>query len=317
MKLSVIIPTHNPDRERLGRTLEGLARQTLPRAFWEFLLVDNASASPLSREMISNVHPEHCNILHEPELGLSSARRCGFRNVTGELAVLVDDDNVLAPDYLEQVVKIFDEHPKLGAAGGRSLPEFQITPPPWIAEFIGLLACRELGAEAKIADGFKDESPKTYPPCAPIGAGMAIRKVALAAWMQEASADKFSDRRGHELTSGGDNDIIFTILESGWDVGYFPELSLAHLISASRLQPEYLAKLNRGIAKSWMQVLAKHQCNPWPPIPRWTVPLRKLKAWFAYRAWAGSAERIRWAGACGHFEGRANTPQYIPNHVFY
>jgi len=113
-----------------------------------------------------------------------------------------------------------------------------------------------------------------------------------------------SDRRGNELTSGGDNDIVLSILESGWDVAYFPELSLTHLIPATRLQPEYLARLNHGIAKSWMQVLSKHQCNPWPPIPAWTVRIRKMKAWFTYRAWAGPVQRICWSGACGHFEGR-------------
>jgi hypothetical protein len=69
-------------------------------------------------------------------------------------------------------------------------------------------------------------------------------------------------------------------------------------------QRDYLARLNRGIAKSWMQVLRKHDANPWSPIAPWTVPLRQFKAWFTHRAWSGPAEFIRWQGACGHFEGR-------------
>ena len=30
-----------------------------------------------------------------------------------------------------------------------------------------------------------------------------------------------------------------------------------------------------------------------------------MKAWFTFRAWRGPAERIRWQGAIGQFEGRA------------
>jgi hypothetical protein len=71
------------------------------------------------------------------------------------------------------------------------------------------------------------------------------------------------------------------------------------------LSPGYLARLNRGIQKSWMQVLSLHEANPWPQIPNWTVPLRKFKAWIRHRAWSGPIGQIRWQGACGHFEGRA------------
>ena len=112
------------------------------------------------------------------------------------------------------------------------------------------------------------------------------------------------DRRGAALTSSGDNDIIFSVLRSGWQVAYFPDLTLTHLIPANRLQPDYLARLNRGIQQSWQQVLRRHGASPWPAIAPWTVPLRQAKAWFAYRAWSTPAARIRWQGACGHFEGR-------------
>jgi len=70
------------------------------------------------------------------------------------------------------------------------------------------------------------------------------------------------------------------------------------------LTPDYLERINHGIQKSWLEVLALHNASPWPPIPAWSLIPRKIKAWFAYMAWRGPAERIRWRGACGHFEGR-------------
>lgn len=301
VRLTVIVPTHNPHPGRLQRTLAGLRAQTLPAAQWETLLIDNASQPALGLHGLGASIPGGTRIVVESQLGLTHARRRGFREARGECIVMVDDDNVLAPDYLASVLAIFDTQPTLGAIGGRSFPEFEQAPPAWWqTEFDGLIACRDLGPETLVAHG-----ASTYPVCAPIGAGMALRRAAVQSWLDDTTTATLSDRRGGELTSGGDNDIVMTVLRAGWHVGYFPSLSLLHLIPAGRVERDYLARLNRGIAKSWMQVLHKHAVNPWPPVASWTVPLRQLKAWVTYRAWRGPAEFVRWQGACGHFEGRA------------
>jgi glycosyltransferase involved in cell wall biosynthesis len=275
---------------------------------WEAVLVDNASEPLLSLEGFRDTMPAHLRLVREPQLGLTAARRRGFAEARAPLCVLVDDDNVLAPDYLSHVVRLFSEHSRLGALGGKSLPEFEVEPPGWAREFLPLLALRDLGDQPCLAEGLRPPGAarNRYPAeAAPIGAGMAIRREAAAPWLAQSADSPLSDRRGAELTSGGDNDIVFTVLQRGWAVGYFPELVLTHLIPAGRLEAGYLARLNHGIQKSWVQVLAKYEACPWPPIAGWTVPLRALKAWLTSRAWTSHAARIRWRGACGHFEGRA------------
>jgi hypothetical protein len=87
-------------------------------------------------------------------------------------------------------------------------------------------------------------------------------------------------------------------------VAYSPRLSLTHLIPAGRLDPDYLARLNRGINRSWMHVLTLHAVNPWPPLTRNGAALRKIKAWFRCHPWTSAPARIRYAGVCGHFDGR-------------
>ncbi len=305
--LSVVVPTHNPHPGRLRRTLAGLRAQSLPAARWELLLVDNASRPALDAMAIAGDLPGNARLVPEPQLGLTSARRRGFLATQGEIIVLVDDDNVLAPDYLERVLELFASHQKVGALGGRSLPEFEQTPPAWVREFDDLLACRDLGWTPLISTGLTH--PETgrheYPAFAPIGAGMALRRAAATAWLDNPTATNLTDRRGGELTSGGDNDIVFCAMRAGWEVGYFPLLSLTHLIPAERMTRDYLARLNRGIQKSWMQVLALHDANPFPPLTRTGAILREIKAYFSYRAWSSSTAYIRWQGARGHFEGRA------------
>ena len=306
MDVSVLIPTHNPHPGRLRRTLAGLREQTLAAGRWETLLIDNASSPPVPASDLADA-PANLRCIAEPRLGLTAARRRGFAESQAPLCVLVDDDNVLAPDYLAHVVRLFAAHPLLGAIGGKSLPEFEDEPKAWKREFLPLLALRDLGDRPHVSQGLRPAgaAQNEYPvDAAPIGAGMAIRREAARQWAQ-ADDGLISDRRGAELTSGGDNDIVLTVMQRGWEVAYFPELSLTHLIPAGRLEAAYLGRLNRGIQQSWMRVLAKHDANPWPPIPGWTVPLRQLKAWFVYRAWSSPAARIRWLGACGHFAGRA------------
>lgn len=304
--LTVILSTHNPHPGRLRRTVNGLCAQTIPVSDFEILLVNNASTTAVDLSDFGADTPANLRLIHEPRLGLSHARRRGFIEARGTIVVMVDDDNILAPDYLSQVVTRFSASPSVGALGGPCRPEFESPPQPWQHEFINLLALRDLGSAPLVA-GLRTFNPSrdTYPDCAPIGAGMALRLIAVQAWLDHSDPDALTDRRGSELTSGGDNDIVIHVLRAGWDVAYFPELVLTHLIPATRLDPNYLARLNRGIQKSWMQLLLHHDLSNWPSIPRWTVPLRQFKAWFTYHAWRNPAARIRWQGACGHFEGRA------------
>lgn len=304
IRVSVIIPTHAPNPARLHRTLDGLRAQTLSNANWELLVVDNASPTPVS--LPANILADiSARIIPEPDLGLTSARRRGFAEAKGEICVLVDDDNVLAPNYLCDVLSRFATNPTIAAIGGPSRPEFEEAPAQWLSEFFPLLALRDLGPEPLVAR--LQQSPAghwEYPPGAPIGAGLALRTSLAKAWAQAREKSTITDRQGARLTSGGDNDIVLYILRAGHACAYFPELELTHLIPASRLDPKYLARLNRGIQFSWMQILTLHGANPWEPLTALGARLRTMRAWFSYRAWKHPSCNIRWSGAAGHFAGR-------------
>ena len=311
MKLSVIIPAHNPEATRLRRTLAGLRAQTLPADQWETVLVDNASLPAIDLATLANDAPHNLRLVREPELGLTAARRRGFTEANGEVFILVDDDNVLAPDYLAQVHALFAAHPKVGALGGKSVPEFAVEPPAWTREFFHLLALRDLGDAPLISTGLRPSGAtrNVYPDCAPIGAGLALRRAATTSWLDAVAHDPRRaklDRRGNALVSGGDNDLVLTLMAAGWEVAYFPQLALAHLIPAARLEAGYLVRLHRAMQTSWMHVLTLHDANSWPPLTPGGAALRKMKAWFTYHPWSSPAACVRHAGACGHFDGRVH-----------
>src|SRR4051812_10400276 len=116
MQISVIICTHNPRTEYLRRTLDGLKAQTHPRSEWEFLLVDNSSKEKLSDVWDLSWHPASRHV-REDELGLTPARLRGIREARGEMLIFVDDDNVLAPDFIAKAQLIRDGYPHLGVFG--------------------------------------------------------------------------------------------------------------------------------------------------------------------------------------------------------
>ncbi|CAN1210627.1 Glycosyl transferase family 2 [Tumidithrix helvetica PCC 7403] len=309
--LSVIIPTHNPHRDRLERSLKGLQRQTLESENWELILVDNATRDLdyLSRFDL-RWHP-NARVIREDRLGLTWARIAGIQASQGDYLVFVDDDNVLHPNYLRYAIAIFGVNQQLGAIAGKILPEFAVEPPDWIGDsFRRCLALRDLGDRELVYPSAQEPlEPLRHPDFLPVGAGMALRRSAVNTYVERFTTgtldlQKFPlDRTGRSLSSGGDCDLNLTVITSGWQAGYFPQLQLTHLIPSERLTKDYLAKLNYGSSRSWVQVLAIHGICPWQPIPLWSVIPRQIKAFFSGQAWRDPTAYIRWRGACGIFVG--------------
>ena len=240
IKLSVIICTHNPKKDYLDRVLEALRNQTLPKEYWSLLIVDNASDTPVASRWDISWHPaaEH---LYEPRLGLTNARLNGIAAAQNPWLVFVDDDNVLATDYLENARDIAENMPFLGAFSGKTTGEFEIPPPKWLLGDLGIIAVRDLD---------KDVFSNMYIwDTVPVGAGMVVRRTVAEKYMTQSRTNllkQMLDRSGKSLSSGGDTDIILTTLDMGYAIGRFTRLDLIHLIPQSRLGKEYILKLCEG-----------------------------------------------------------------------
>lgn len=310
LAVSVILCTHNPRRPVLEETLAALRRQQpLEKGRWELVVIDNGSDPPLlgSIDLSGN---EGGRIVHEERLGLTHARLRGLAEASGEILVFVDDDNLLDDGYLRRAAAAMSTDPTLGAAGGKSIARYEAPPPPWFGEVEIDLACRDLGETAQYASWKGIEvAQRSYPAGAPIGAGLVIRRALFAAYASAAKEDAGRlglGRRGANLASGEDNDIVMTVLEQGWRVAYLPELRLEHVIPAGRLTRAYLAAYAYSATRTWVRVLDVHGLRPWQPIDPRSVKFRKARAYLRQRAWSGPAAYVRWRGACGQFDGRAD-----------
>ena len=301
MKISVIICTHNPNHVYLDKVLTSLKHQSLNKDEWEIIVIDNKSENELIKILDLSWHPNN-KIIREDNLGLIHARITGARQAQHEILVSVDDDTPLYPDYLEQVLRIYDQYPELGVIGGKTIPEYEVTPPEWLHQFNGLLAIRDLG-DLPIIEKLTGTGLKNYPICAPLL--IAPKKSCMLLYLDHylnSTVSQSLGRKGDQLSSGEDNDINLFIFKNGYALGYFPELKFIHIIPERRMQKNYLGRLQFNTSKTWIRVLNKYNINPWPPIKKNTVFLRKIKAWFAYKVWKSAAEYIKWRGACGTFE---------------
>jgi glycosyltransferase involved in cell wall biosynthesis len=237
MQISVIICTHNPRTDYLARTLDALKAQTLPKEQWELLLIDNASKEPLAGKWDLSWHP-HARHFREEKLGLTFARLRGITEAKADLLVFVDDDNILASDYLESCNAISKDWPILGAWSGNVIPEFEVSPPNEMTPYLWCLCIRTV--ERDVWSNYADTKN------CPWGAGMCVRSTVARCYMEKAGRNPlhtFLGRRGSELGSAEDLELATTSYELGLGTGLFHTLKITHLIPQRRLTIDYFINL--------------------------------------------------------------------------
>jgi glycosyltransferase involved in cell wall biosynthesis len=264
--ISVVIPAHNPRPDYLARVLAGLQAQTLPHDRWQLALVDNASEPALRERVDISWHPNAAHV-HEPALGLTNARLAGIAATSGDVVVFVDDDNVLAADFLVHALAISEQRPFLGSWSGSVEPDYEdagVAPPPALH---ALLTLRSPSGEVWSND-------PGHAAAIPWGAGLCVRRAVATAYAQEVHANRARlrlDLNGARMIYGGDTDIAFTGCRIGYGMGVFPALKVTHLIPAARCTTRYLAGVAYG--RGYSEVLHGYVLTGAVPRPE-TVDLR-------------------------------------------
>jgi len=305
--ISVVIPTRNPNLDRLREVLAALVVQTLPHRYWEICIVDNGSTSPLRLDDLK-LGDFQIRIVREERAGLLWARICGLNHTASEYVVFIDDDTIPDVNFLAAGLAFMNGRPHVGTAGGKVLPRYLTATPDWLAEFAWLLALRDNGPlplEWSVSDN------TVLPNWTPIGAGLLIRRVALVPGYIE-HVDKHAGTienlswKGQGAGGVEDKDLVLYSLRAGWSTGYTPDMVLTHIIPEQRIQLRYIEKLLPSVQTLWAQTLHAFRFESCPPISPATLTLRKAKGWLAHRAWRSPANRLRWIQSCGYLDGLAH-----------
>ena len=236
--ISVIIMTYNPKKPIFEQTLNALKNQDLPYDQWEFILIDNASEVPVRGQYSIDWHPNG-KIVEVPELGCVNARIKAVQIALGDWYVFVDDDNLLASNYLSTALRIIKERPYMGCFGGNQVGKYyEKEPSADVLKYLEMIAIRRI-KETRISNMY-------IWPTTPASAGAVIRAEVVKYFVHLIQNDKLRynlGRRGNSLMSSEDIDMAYVSIDLGYMNGLFPELSLEHCIPANRLAHKYLISL--------------------------------------------------------------------------
>jgi glycosyltransferase involved in cell wall biosynthesis len=107
--VSVIIPTYNR-KDWLRQTLESLVKQDYPPEKFEVLVVDDGSTDG-TEEITSSAFPFRLKYFWQTNQGDAAARNKGVLQSRADILLFIDDDILLAPDYLSNLLKEHEQSP--------------------------------------------------------------------------------------------------------------------------------------------------------------------------------------------------------------
>ena len=231
--VSIVICCHN-GAKRLPETIRHIALQRVPSHIpWELLIIDNGctddSTTVARIEWQKHRVNTYMRVVKEPMLGLSYARARGFREARYEYIVLCDDDNWLEENYVSQVYRLLSSKPNIGAAGGYGSLLYEVEPPTKDLSYI-------FAAGPQAPEPGKVHENKVY------GAGCVIRYSAYEKMLASGFKSLLTDRKGAELTSGGDYELCLAIAILGYDIWYDDQLRFTHFITKERLTWDYFLR---------------------------------------------------------------------------
>lgn len=115
--VSIVIPNWN-GKKFLPGCLDSLAQ--LDYGDVEIIIVDNGSKDG-SVELLQSQYPQVKLVRFAKNTGFSVAVNAGIKASQGEFVALLNNDTVVEPNWISEMVRVLVEHPEAGSAGCKML----------------------------------------------------------------------------------------------------------------------------------------------------------------------------------------------------
>ena len=240
--ISIIICCYN-SAWIIDKCLKALKSQNIASNIpWEIIIIDNCckdETTLIAKKTLEKTNISY-KIIFEEKPGLRYAREKGIKSANYDFLLFVDDDNILDENYVEQIYKFIKEDSKIGAFGGRGIPNFGDTlEPEWFKQHGSKYALySQLNNQKKVRGNFL------------YGAGCCYRKSALLDIQNKGIEQTLTGRTGKSLTSGEDSELSKLLILNGYTLGASDQLTFQHVLTQKRLTKEYLKKLYYAIGQS-------------------------------------------------------------------
>ena len=249
-------------REPFEATLWDLGKQDLSGLPEVELLVVLNNSPAQTQEIVDWILPDlpyTCRAIKEPTPGLNFARNRIIREARGDILVFTDDDLVRDSNWLQEMVKAFQD-PEVSCVGGRIHPRLLCPLPPWFKypRYDGIIVKYDLGDEPFFLD-------KSHP--MPYGASMAFRSGVFR------SIGLFREDLRYmpgSFVSGDETEYFVRALRSGLRIFYRPTAVSYHPIGEERLNKVYVRRKFYDWGTSWarMNFEAERSAPQWAGAPR-------------------------------------------------
>ena len=236
--VTVAIPTYNRARW-LRETLASLAAHTYSGGSFEVLVIDNRSTDTTA-EIAQSFLPGRptWRYLLETAQGANHARNRAVQEATGEILVLLDDDVLLQPGWLDALVEPWRrpssaEHP-IAAVGGEVIPIYPEGCPKWLERWATPLRLRP------------DPGPLT-PRQMPMSANLAFHRSVFAEFGLFRTD---LGRKGKNVFSGDESELLKRYHRAGREVWFAPSAVAQHQFPLTRLNLRYTCRHSFDSARS-------------------------------------------------------------------
>ncbi len=231
-RLSVILCTYNR-RNSVLATLTSLRSQTLSYRDFEVIVVDNGSLDGTLKVINAYIEskdqkrkvvegPWRIQCLSEPKNGLAYARNAGLLAATGEIMVFVDDDTLVDPHMLENLLLAYEET-GADAIGMRVMVHWDIASPHWMIEEL----LDTLGHFSPGSKRLQLTSEEIFASC-----GFSVKREVLHS-MHYFSP--FLSKRVNMPASIEVADLCQRLRQGGYTLWYEPEALVLHRATSARL----------------------------------------------------------------------------------
>jgi glycosyltransferase involved in cell wall biosynthesis len=241
MTFSVVIATYNRSGD-LRDTLASLAGLQ-PLGQWEVIVVDNNSTDDTRAvvEQAAASFPAPLRYLFEAEQGRSPALNAGIRQARGDIIVTTDDDVRVEADWLNRAAEGLARL-RCDYVGGRVLPIWGGPRPAWLPNRGGkhwaVIALLDYG-----------DQPIEIGARVPLGVNMAFRRDAFE---RAGLLDPDTGRKAGTLLGQEVREWCIRARAAGLRGFYVPDMTVRHIIPASRLNKAYFRRWFywRGISRA-------------------------------------------------------------------
>ena len=269
LQVSVIIPTKGRPKA-LAEVVSSLASQSvLP---WELVIVDQSDNDEGRRRVDNALRAKlngkaksiNVNYIHDPTIpGAATARNRALAAADGDVWLFLDDDVVLEPQFIEELLRTYQTDPQVAGVSGiiTNYPR-----PPWPFFVWSTVFMRGPFADERQLIYWRAEGLRDSPPLDTQRFGCGLMSF-RAGVMRGMSFDENLDAHLKGVSDGEDVDLCER-LPSGTKLLIAPRARLAHYHnSAGRLSDHWLRRHSRGnfflYEKHWKHGVTNRVAYAW------------------------------------------------------